>query len=61
MPGAIKSRVLIADDDRISSKMLAGLLRKWGYEAEVVHDGVEAQRALMKEDAPQLAILDWMM
>jgi len=54
-------RVLIADDDRISCKLLGGLLTKWGYEVEVVHDGDDALRELVKPDAPQLAILDWMM
>jgi len=52
---------LIADDDRISCKLLASLLGKWGYQAEIVYDGLEAKRELMKAKAPQLAILDWMM
>jgi diguanylate cyclase (GGDEF)-like protein/PAS domain S-box-containing protein len=55
------SRVLIADDDRISCKLLARLVTKWGYQAEVVYNGVDALRELLKADAPQLAILDWMM
>ncbi len=55
------SKVLIADDDQISCKLLSGLLAKWGYQAEIVHNGVDARRDLMKPDAPQLAILDWMM
>jgi len=55
------ARVLIADDDRVSSKLLGGLLTKWGFEVETVHDGVAARSELMKQDAPQLAILDWMM
>jgi diguanylate cyclase (GGDEF)-like protein len=41
--------------------MLAGLLTKWGYQAEMVHTGTDAQRELLKADAPQLAILDWVM
>jgi diguanylate cyclase (GGDEF)-like protein len=52
---------LIADDDRISSKLLAGLLSKWGYQPEIVYNGTEAKRELLKTNAPQLAILDWMM
>jgi diguanylate cyclase (GGDEF)-like protein len=55
------SKVLIADDDRVSCKLLAGLLKKWGYEPESVHDGVAAERELLKQHAPPLAILDWMM
>ena len=52
---------MIADDDRISSKLLAGLLSKWGYQPEIVYNGTEAKRELLKTNAPQLAILDWMM
>jgi len=55
------SRVLIADDDRISCKLLGSLLTKWGYQVEIVYNGVDAQRELLKPDAPRLAILDWMM
>jgi diguanylate cyclase (GGDEF)-like protein len=55
------SKVLIADDDRVSCRMLGGLLAKWGYHPEIVYDGTEASRELMKPNAPQLAILDWMM
>lgn len=55
------SRILIADDDRVSCKLLGGLLTKWGYEVDVVYNGVDAQFALLKPDAPQLAILDWVM
>jgi diguanylate cyclase (GGDEF)-like protein len=55
------STVLIADDDRVSCKLLANLLAKWGYQVEMVNDGAEAKRELLKANAPQLAILDWMM
>jgi two-component system, NtrC family, sensor kinase len=55
------SRVLIADDDRISCKLLGSLLTKWGYETDIVHNGDDALRELLKPDAAQLAILDWMM
>src|SRR5271165_4133191 len=55
------SKVLIADDDPVSCKLLSGLLMKWGYEVDVVHNGVDAQCELMKQGAPQMAILDWMM
>ena len=55
------SKVLIADDDRLSCKLLGSLLAKWGYEPEIVYNGVDAQRELLKPEAPQLAILDWVM
>jgi PAS domain S-box-containing protein len=55
------SRVLIADDDRTSCKLLGGLLTKWGYQVGVAHTGDEALRELLQPNAPQLAILDWVM
>jgi diguanylate cyclase (GGDEF)-like protein len=55
------SRILIADDDRISCRLLSGLLAKWGYTTQIVFNGSDALSELQKPDAPQLAILDWMM
>jgi PAS domain S-box-containing protein len=55
------TRVLIADDDRISCKLLGNLLTKWGYHPDIVYNGEDALRELVKPDAPPLAILDWMM
>ncbi len=57
----VMTRVLIADDDRISCKLLGSLLTKWGYHADVVYNGEDALCELLKPDAPPLAILDWMM
>ncbi len=54
-------RILIADDDPVARTMLQGLLTKWGYQVIAVSDGLEAARVLESTDAPQLAILDWMM
>lgn len=54
-------KVLVADDDPVSRVLLLNLLTKWGYDAEVVGDGVEAWLALRKEDAAKLVIIDWMM
>src|SRR5262245_8641650 len=54
-------RILIAEDDPISRKVLENTLIKWGYEPVVTTDGGEAWSALQREDAPSLAILDWMM
>ena len=54
-------RVLIAEDDPISRRVLQSTLLKWGYEVEVACDGHEAMEALRREDAPRLAVLDWMM
>jgi len=54
-------QVLIADDENVSRRMLANMLEKWDYEVVSASDGAEAWRLLQQDDAPQLAILDWMM
>jgi diguanylate cyclase (GGDEF)-like protein len=54
-------RILVAEDDAITRTLLKANLSKWGYEVITCVDGVEAWEALQKEDAPPLAILDWMM
>jgi diguanylate cyclase (GGDEF)-like protein len=54
-------RVLIADDDPISCRLLNSLLHKWGYAVVTAHSGTEAWDMLQAEDAPRVALLDWMM
>src|SRR6478609_6879960 len=54
-------RILIAEDDDVARCKLESLLTKWGYEVISVDDGVKAWGVLQYEDAPRLAILDWMM
>ena len=54
-------RVLIADDDLTYCRMLEALLCKWGYEPIVTCDGEQAWQIMQGPEAPQLAVLDWMM
>ena len=54
-------KVLIADHGDDSRLELESLLTAWGYEVVAVADGTEAWKALEREDAPRLAILDWTM
>jgi two-component system, cell cycle response regulator len=56
-----KKRVVIADDDPVSRRMLEAFLTKWDYEVITAADGLEALRILQTADAPRLAVLDWMM
>ncbi len=53
--------ILIAEDDLVSRTVLTRMLQKWGHEVAVTLDGQEAWEALQRDDAPKLAILDWMM
>src|SRR6185437_14170225 len=53
--------ILIAEDDQISRRMLEVTLGKWGHRVLVADDGLTAYETLNRDEAPRLAILDWMM
>jgi sigma-B regulation protein RsbU (phosphoserine phosphatase) len=54
-------KVLIAEDDPVSRRVLEATLLRWGYEVVSADDGEAAGRCLEAPDCPHLAILDWMM
>ncbi len=54
-------RVLVAEDDAVSRRVLEALLTKWGHDVSAYADGVEAWKGLSGEDPPEIALLDWMM
>jgi phosphoserine phosphatase RsbU/P len=54
-------KILIAEDDAVSRRLLEVTLEKFGYEVVVAAHGGEAWQLLQRDDAPSLAILDWMM
>ena len=54
-------RILIAEDNLISRKLLTVALKKWSYDVVAVNDGMAAWEELQKPDAPKLVILDWNM
>jgi diguanylate cyclase (GGDEF)-like protein len=54
-------RLLIAEDDSVTRKLLVEMFRRWNYEIVIACDGNEAWEALERPDAPSLAVLDWMM
>jgi two-component system, NtrC family, sensor kinase len=54
-------KILIAEDDSASRRLLETLLSNWQYEVTSCVDGNEAWEALKSDDAPSLVILDWMM
>jgi len=53
-------KVLIAEDDVTSRILLQKVLSRWDYEVVATKNGLEAWEVLQSEDAPRLAILDWM-
>jgi DNA-binding response OmpR family regulator len=54
-------RILVAEDELVSRHLLEVSLRRWGYEVTAVEDGTRAWEVLQGEEAPQVAILDWLM
>jgi diguanylate cyclase (GGDEF)-like protein len=54
-------RILIAEDSGPSRLVLERSLAMWGYDVVSCKDGLGAWEELQKENAPKLAILDWMM
>jgi sigma-B regulation protein RsbU (phosphoserine phosphatase) len=54
-------RILIADDDRVTTTMLGRILEGWGFEVIMAHDGAAAWERIIGEAPPALAIVDWMM
>ncbi len=54
-------KVLIADDDRTTRRMLRAALSKWGHEVCEAATGDEAWAHLTGPEASPLAIVDWMM
>jgi len=56
-----KPKVLIADDSLLSRRILEAFLTKRHYQVVSTTNGDDALRLLSREDAPRLAILDWVM
>jgi CheY-like chemotaxis protein len=54
-------RILIAEDDLTSRTVLEAVLKKEGHQVLTAVNGAEAWALMQQEDAPSLAILDWMM
>lgn len=57
----MKRKVLIAEDEPVSRRMLEAFLSRWGYEPVVTRNGAQAWDSLAAVDSPRLALLDWMM
>jgi CheY-like chemotaxis protein len=54
-------KILIAEDNRVSRRLLEGMLKSWGHTPVLTGDGLEALAVLRGDDPPQIAVLDWMM
>jgi phosphoserine phosphatase RsbU/P len=54
-------KILIAEDDPVSRRLLQAALIKWGYEVIVTTNGKEAWETLQQPEAPSLLVMDWLM
>jgi two-component system cell cycle response regulator len=54
-------RILIADDDAMSRRLLQKTLENAGYRVTTVENGMLAKDQLCRPDGPRLALLDWIM
>lgn len=54
-------KILVAEDDSVTRQLLKVSLERWKYEVAVASDGTQAKEIMLGNDAPKLAILDWMM
>jgi len=55
------TQILIAEDHSVSRNLLARNLSRFGFQVSTAENGDEAMQILEREDAPPIAILDWMM
>ena len=54
-------QIMVAEDDPLSRRMLEAFLSKRDFEVITATNGTDALAILEKENAPRLALLDWMM
>ncbi len=54
-------KVLIAEDEIVSRRLLESALPRWGYDVVTAIDGGEAWARLQEPDAPTIMVLDWLM
>lgn len=54
-------KILIADDDTLSLRLLQKTLERAGYEVTAVKNGRQAAEEMCHPEGPRLALLDWMM
>jgi len=54
-------KVLIADDNTTTRRLLELLLMRWGFETICVSNGEKALQVMEQPDPPSIALLDWIM
>lgn len=54
-------RVIVADDDASTRRLLQYHLNQWGFDPEIAADGTRAWELLQSKDVPTIAVFDWVM
>lgn len=54
-------KILVADDDFTTIRILSVMLEQEGFELVLAEDGLTALDILQQEDSPKIAVLDWRM
>jgi two-component system cell cycle response regulator len=54
-------KVLIAEDEAVSRRLLQAALTRWGYDVVTANDGYAALTIMQGPNPPKLVVFDWMM
>jgi two-component system, cell cycle response regulator len=54
-------KILVADDDPVSRRLMERMLQRGGYEVITAQNGRQAAHELSRVGGPRLALIDWMM
>ena len=54
-------KILIAEDDAVTRRLLEGMVTRLGHQVVTAKDGGEALECLESDEPPELALLDWVM
>jgi len=54
-------KILLAEDSSFYRRLITDHLKEWGFDFVSARTGNEAWKALSKQDAPKLALLDWVL
>ena len=54
-------KIVVADDDNVSRRLLEVTLPRWGFDCTVAPNGEDAWKTLQEIDEPCIAIIDWVM
>ena len=58
---ATRTRVLLAEDEAVTRRIMEAQITRFGFEVISVADGLVAWNVLQAPDAPSLVVLDWNM